>query len=301
MRHGPQLVHASSLDSDADRSPLPAVSNRACTVVNIRLIGDHSDYHCGSAAAFQAISQACRHAGRLVGDAEDFDILVVNGEGSMHHDSPSCLKKLAEVESAAKAGKRVFLINTVWQCNSQGSAEILRHCEQVVVREVLSKAELARLDLPCEVAIDQSYFLPIDPSGLAVDFEKRAVLTDFYSNDLKTFARITTQWTRSVPYIQMHEWEWSRLVRSLRTASVLLTGRHHAVYAACRARVPFLALKGNTHKIEGFIATSGVDVPVFESYPDLLAAYRRRAWRNYDYDALFDWAEEQQPWTLRVK
>ena len=32
------------------------------------------------------------------------------------------------------------------------------------------------------------------------------------------------------------------LVASLRTASLLVTGRHHAVYAACRARLPFVAM-----------------------------------------------------------
>lgn len=100
----------------------------------VRLIGDHSSYHCGSAAAFSALRAACLKSGALVGSGEDFDILVVNGEGSMHHDSVSCLRKLTEIETALNDGKLVELVNTVWQSNSKRSSEILRAC-RVTVRE----------------------------------------------------------------------------------------------------------------------------------------------------------------------
>jgi hypothetical protein len=39
---------------------------------------------------------------------------------------------------------------------------------------------------------------------------------------------------RPLPFL---DWPWGRIVASLRTASYLITGRHHAVYAACVARV----------------------------------------------------------------
>ncbi len=267
-------------------------------MLSIRLSGDHSAYHCGSAAAFQAISAACARAGRVVGPDDDYDVLVVNGEGSMHHDSVSCRKKLQEIRAALDDGRRVQLINTVWQANSPEAADILNRCERVVAREVMSGEELRRIGVDCEVALDQSFFLPIDEAAAEVDFAGGPVLTDFFSPDLGTFARVTTQWTWPVPYVQMHEWSWSSLVRSLRSAEVLLTGRHHAVYASCRARVPFLALKGNTHKIEGLIATSGIDIPVYGSYPEMLKAYRSKAWKKHDYAALFDWMHAQAPWEL---
>lgn len=216
----------------------------------------------------------------------------------MHHDSPSCRRKLAEIAAATTRGKRVQLINTVWQENSAAAAEVLRACERVVVREVLSQRELERIGACSEVMIDQSFFAPIESASPVVDFGGQMVLTDFFSRDLGTFAKVTTQWTWSVPYIQMHEWTWSSLVRSLPSASVLVTGRHHAMYAACKARVPFLVLKGNTHKIEGLLASSGVDIPVFDTYPELRQALRSHAWKHYDFAALFDWMEAQQPWRV---
>ncbi|GGA75478.1 hypothetical protein GCM10011521_12040 [Arenimonas soli] len=262
----------------------------------VRIIGDHSAYHCGSAAAFEAILASCRKFGHITPNEDSYEILVVNGEGSMHHDSTSFRKKMAEIRRAIDTGKKVYLVNTVWQENPSEHADLLRRCERVTVRESMSQAELAAIGVVSDVCIDQSFFLDVAAEGPMHDFGGTTVLTDFYSRDLATFARITTQWTRTVPYVQMHEWDWSTLVRSLRTAGVLFTGRHHAVYAACRARTPFIALKGNTHKIEGLIATSGVDIPVFDSYPEALRALRSEAWRTYDYAALFGWMERQEPW-----
>lgn len=267
--------------------------------MKIRLIGDHSAYHCGSAAAWQAISAACQRVGDIV-EGDDFDILVVNGEGAMHHDSRTFRKKLAEIDAATASGKKAYLMNTVWQANPTEAAEVLRRCERITVREIMSQQELSEIGIHSDVAVDQSFFSTIDTNAPTKDFGGGPVLTDFFTNDFGTFVRVTTQWTWPLPYIQMHEWDWSSLVKSLPTSEVLVTGRHHAVYAACRARVPFLALKGNTHKIEGLISTAGVDIPVFDTYKELLAAYRAKAWRSINYGALFDWMDAQEPWELKV-
>lgn len=266
--------------------------------LRIRLVGDHSAYHCGSAAAFGSIRAACLKAGRIVPEGDDYDILVVNGEGSMHHDSMTCRKKLSEIRIAKELGKRVQLINTVWHDNSSDLTAVLGTCERVVTREVLSQRQLHQCGITSDVLIDQSYFYPIDETVSSTDFNNELVLTDFFSRDLGTFAKVTTQWTWDVPYIQMHEWNWSSLVQSLRSARVLATGRHHAVYAACRARTPFLALKGNTHKIEGLIQSAGAAIPVFDTYPELRQALRSRDWLEYDYRTLFDWMDRQEPWSL---
>jgi hypothetical protein len=268
--------------------------------LKITIIGNHSNYHCGSAAAFQVILKECERHGKVVASDSNYDVLVVNGEGSMHHDSKNCQQKLTAIESAVKAEKKVYLINTVWQSNSLVNLNILKCCKQIVVREIFSQKELNNLGLNSTVLIDQSYFFPIDNLTNFINFKGRSVFTDFYSREFMTFCRPTTQWTRSVHYIQMHEWSWSQLVKSLRTANLLMTGRHHAVYAACCARIPFLALRGNTHKIEGLIASSGVNIPIFTTYLELLEAYRKKLWLHYDYDALFDWMETQKPWTLKV-
>ena len=64
--------------------------------------------------------------------------------------------------------------------------------------------------------------------------------------------------------------------------------------------MPFLALAGNTHKIEGIVATAGVDIPVFKDFARLRAAIDEAEGWQSGYDGLFDWFERQQPWQLAL-
>ena len=73
-------------------------------------------------------------------------------------------------------------------------------------------------------------------------------------------------------------------------------GRHHGVYAACRAEVPFLAYGGNSHKIEGLIASAGVNIPVFERPDNLAEQIERCLSLRSEYDALFHWMASQPKW-----
>jgi hypothetical protein len=78
-------------------------------------------------------------------------------------------------------------------------------------------------------------------------------------------------------------------VASLRTASYLITGRHHAVYAACVARVPFVASEGNTHKIRGLIASADADILVAETPEEIPAVLAANLARPEEYERLFAW------------
>lgn len=266
--------------------------------MRILLQGDHSRYHCGSAAAFNAIrSEAARH-GKIVKKGQEYDLLVVNGEGTMHHESSGFRKKMAEIESALASDKRVMLVNSVWQDNPQRYADILRRCERVVVREVLSQRALAEQGVSAEVAIDQSFHDEIDESAPYTDLGGQVVFTDFFSKEFECFVILNSKWAQKFEYIDMAALSWSSLVRSLRTASVLVTGRHHAVYAACRARTPFLAMRGNTHKNEGLVATASISIPIFECLSTVREILDNESYKIYDFMKLFDWMEQQQPWTL---
>ena len=215
-------------------------------VMRILLTGDHSDYHCGSAAAFRAIYDEARSHGRIVdGEADDYDLLVVNGEGSMHHDSRSCRSKMKQIRRALVDGRQVALVNSVWQDNPTEYAEVLKQCCSVVVREVCSARELASLGVHADVNIDQAFFCEVEDVE-AFDFKGDVLVTDFYSKEFSTFIKVTGKWADKFTYIDLNQWDWSRLIHSMRTASLIITGRHHAVYAACKAKLPFLALEGNT-------------------------------------------------------
>jgi hypothetical protein len=270
-------------------------------MLRIHLSGDHSDYHCGSAAAFEVLRLVAERYGTLVGPKESFDLLVVNGEGSMHHASRGCTRKIALIERALDQGRRAMLVNTVWQDNPPQLAAVLARCERVVARDVLSQSELGRQGVAAGTALDLSYYAPLDADAPFTDFHGGVVFTDFWSAEFEAFVRLNSKWAQGFSYIDMQAMSWSSLVRSLRTASLLVTGRHHAVYAACRARTPFLALGGNTHKIEGLIASSGAAVPVFTDFSVLRAALETSAIPTSALVELFDWMAHQPPWQLDVR
>ena len=267
-------------------------------VMRIRLAGDHSSYHCGSAVVVQTIATELRRHGEIVtGDA--YDVLVVNGEGSMHHGGGAFVEKMRLIEAAVAAGRPAHLINSVWQDNPHQFDAALAQCRQVVVREVLSRDAIAAHGVSAQVMPDLSYFAPI-PKGDVVDFKGGVVMTDFLSREFGCFVRLRSRWAERYPFVDMRAMDWPTLVRSLKTARLVVTGRHHAIYAACKARVPFLALAGNTHKIEGIVATAGVDIPVFKDWSKLRASMDEAEGWQSRYDRLFDWFETQKPWRLEA-
>ena len=230
---------------------------------------------------------------------DDFDILVMNGEGSMHHDSGPCRIKMRELSDALKRGRKAFLVNSVWQENSVKLNTVLERLDRIVLRETCSRDDLLlRHGMIAEVHPDLALQAQIDPNAEGVDCKGRVVMTDFYSRDFTAFVRITDGLLRRVDYINMKRLTWSAFVKSLSTSSLLITGRHHAVMAACKARVPFVALSGNTHKIEGFLRTAGSQIPVCRS-PNELNNAREWALDNKPlYDELFDWVDSLPKWRL---
>lgn len=265
----------------------------------IRLAGDHSALHAGCAAVFGYLLEEARSVGTVVDDV-DFDVLVVNGEGSMHHDSLGHRRKMDMLAAAIGRGKRAFLINSVWQANDGRYDHILRSLDGIVVRESKSRDELLRQHrIAATVHIDVSYWAGIDENGPLLDMKGATVATDFYSRDFAAFVRPTSGWLSKQRYLDMSTMGWSTLVRSLRTASVLVTGRHHAVFAACRAKIPFVALRGNTHKLEGMIETSGIQIPIWENPSDLEAGLRWAKVNRSAYDDLFAWMDSQSRFRMR--
>ena len=90
----------------------------------------------------------------------DYDVLIVNGEGSMHHGAPSFRLKMEAIERAASLGKRVHLVNSLWQDNPSDFDETLRRLAEVTVREVASARDLEeRHGIAAKVALDFFFFL----------------------------------------------------------------------------------------------------------------------------------------------
>lgn len=257
------------------------------------LLGDHSSFHCGCSAVWQAINQIAAAKGwRVAKRGGSYDALAVNGEGSMHHSSRAFHEKMGWLREAVDAGKPAYLVNTVWQENTSEYDDVLRRLSGVIVREKLSQRDLLeRHGIRARVAIDVSYFASADAPPIK-DFHGSDVVTDFYLSD-------RSDWGLPPPYATLPEismsGDWPSFVASLRTAGMLITGRHHAMFGACRAETPFAALESNTHKISGTIATSGIDIPVarhIDELPDVITKIRDL---DVQFRDLFKWMRAQNP------
>jgi len=264
--------------------------------LRFRLLGDHSRYHCGSWAVTRHILTSMSRFGLFVKD-DDYDILIMNGEGSMHHDSVAYVKKMAQMREAVDAGKQVFLVNSVWQENSNVDLDLLRQLDKIYVREVSSRNELLeKHGIESTLYPDLSFRCALSKPRKKRNFAGKIVLTDFYSKEFKTFARWTGAEGLKYPYIDMKKTKWPDMVASLKTAEMLVTGRHHAVYAACRAEVPFIAFAGNTHKIDGLLKAADVKIPMAqnrEELPELIDWVRQN---NAEYQKLFSWLKSFPAW-----
>ena len=264
--------------------------------LRIKIGGDHASYHCGSRAVTEHMRETLRERGALV-RGDEFDVLVMNGEGSMHHDSPAYRNKMAEMRAAVDAGKPVFLVNTVWQDNTDVDIDLLRRLELIQVREAASQRDLAENHgIASTVQPDLSFYRTLQKARPNRKYKGRIVLTDFYAHQFKTFAKWTGAEGLKYPYIDMRATTWSQMVADLRTAEMLITGRHHAVFAACRAELPFIAFAGNTHKISGVFEAAGVNIPMAESrdeLPELIDWVRSN---RAEYEKLFAWLKSFPKW-----
>jgi len=271
-------------------------------------------FHCGSDAVMAVLTERLsKEAHQIVGLVPNvpleyapfvemlsrpYDALVINGEGTLHHDSPGAKRISAVAEHCIRQGKQVYLINSVWQENTCFPLALLEALSGVSVREEMSRREIERFGFGgARRVLDLSYFCdcPEDISPAASDHTEVEMITDLFLPEAG-FVVPPAELQRGRRYVSLKEVTWQQCVGRFRQATMVVTGRHHAVYAACKARTPFAAMRGNTHKIEGLILGSGIDIPVAQAPRDLEAVI---AWcRNNPaaFEDLFDWMAAQTPW-----
>lgn len=262
------------------------------------MAGDSSGYHAGCDAVMRTLWRLAAEKGwRVVPENAPYDALLVNGEGSMHHGSRRFHHKMRLLETAVEAGRPAYLVNSLWQDNPSDYDHVLDRLSGIVVREVLSQRQLAeRHGVSAAVLPDVSFFDRLPRFTRRRDFEGSPAITDFFLEDKRVngvrhvFGRRDALFPAARP-LPFTEWSWGRVVASLRTASHLITGRHHAVYAACAARVPFIASEGNSHKIRGIVESAGADLRVADTPEELPALVDENLARRKEYERVFAWIE----------
>lgn len=221
------------------------------------------------------------------------DLILINGEGTMHHNRPVPHQLLEILRVAKKSGKKTALINTVWQ-DMRVDAEIVDVLKDtyISVREVLSQQELQKQGIESEVHLDLSYFVDV-PEIPELQRPREYVVGKFFSQaDYRP---------RGIHHIDIFKQDWDTIVNVLRATDWFITGRHHEMYAACKARCMFSTLAGNTWKNQGLFRTAGVDIKVADPYirheniPKFVDSCKER---SGEYLKLFNWMERQPKWSI---
>ena len=180
---------------------------------------------------------------RVFDHLDDADLIIVNGEGSIHHENRNELIDVAERYPCV-------LLNAVYQENAYRPG--LEAFKKITVRESRSQAALRDLNLKSSVVPDVIFSsqrvaqFKDERAGNRLHSVRRCLLpmwrrvgqTDDVLNEERGFSARTDAET---------------YLRKVSGYDAICSGRFHtAVIAAC-LDIPFAAWPSNTHKIEGML------------------------------------------------
>ena len=209
------------------------------------------------------------------------DIIIMNGEGTLHHDRPGAQMLLAAGILAHQHGIPIVLVNTIWEGNHT-TTRLLPLTELRYTRESYSSQAMQRAGFTSAVVPDlmlTSNLKPLAPKFWAttapslspiivtddVCWEKACLLARFARQKGLPFYRMSARPAlHSLRALAHWLYLWKvggyraqlRVGRlhMLQSAGLVVTGRFHAVCFAILCQRPFVTLTSNSHKIEGLIA-----------------------------------------------
>lgn len=243
-------------------------------------------------------------------------LLVVNGEGTLHHDRSAGLRLLEAGRHARKHGLATALINAGWEANGRAYAEAVRDFDIVSARDSRSAAALRGVGIDCGVVPDLSlctstppesgdrqgvaYTDSVDPDvTLVLDSLRRAAAGQVLSiHDVdpgREFAwpflravigrKDLSRPARALALLRARRAQWrssamgaDAFLKRIAGFELLVSGRFHACTLALVAGTPFVAAGTNSQKIESLVEDSGL--AVWRAHSELSPAALRDAARE---------------------
>ena len=204
------------------------------------------------------------------------DLVIINGEGTMHHDQSAALLLAEAAEQVNRVGTPMVLINTVWQQNNILN-QMLPLLSLTCARESFSAKSIAKMG--CNVRVVPDLVFNYNPCDIfnypRVPKESIVVLDDVRPDLSLLLARYAFK--KRVPFIRMGsrpslrsfdsilDWGIPFLLGGcksqlkleqlsvIRDAQIIITGRFHGACLAILAGRPFVSVSSNSYKIEGLL------------------------------------------------
>jgi hypothetical protein len=225
-------------------------------------------------------------------------LLVVNGEGTLHHDRPAGLRLLQAARHARQHGLATALVNAGWEANGAEYAATVRDFDLVSARDSRSAAALRAIGVDCRVVPDLSLCTPppaasmvrsgvaytdsVDPSvtlvldalrrrsnGLAAsihDVHPTRAALDWRFLRAAVGKREMVHPFRAITLLRARQAQWRSAVsgvtsfmRRLAEIEFLVSGRFHACTLAMVTRTPFIAFGSNTGKVQSLLEDAGLE------------------------------------------
>lgn len=186
------------------------------------------------------------------------DLVVINGEGSIHHGRNLHLLDLADKYPVA-------LMNCVYEENPR--MDVLNNMIYVTARESLSAAEIGKVRAQCEVVPDMIFAssmvraFPVSSPSLEI------CITD---SVIKTYKGFGPFKRKDRGDLAAHGLTPAQYLAQLTSYKRVCAGRFHAAVVASILGVPFSAWDSNTWKTRGMLEDMGVPHLHFEKRHDAL-------------------------------
>ena len=252
----------------------------------------------------------------------DFDVVLVNGEGALHHNSKAA-RRLAEVPVWARERSRpAFLINSVYEANGPEVAAGVARFDAVFARDELSHGALTEAGIKAAVVPDLT--LTWEPT-ITRGGGRLVVVTDSTVQDtnarlhrlaLATGARYLPLMARPPhpavkPHADASRWwryvakrlaahvappslwrdRWRCLIPGFddyaawlaQNAGLVISGRFHGVCIALDLGIPVLGVASNTWKIEAVLAGAGLTNRLASDLEALQQQLRKESIEPYLY------------------
>ena len=222
------------------------------------------------------------------------DLVIVNGEGSLHHNSPNSKFLWDTLQSAKNDSCPCVLINTVWDGMEldDRQTELLNTLKLISCRESKSADQMNEARYGWDWVVPDMIFAH-QPRDISEAPQKEGLV---YCPGSGVLARQISQHEPQL-LIQRHDGapSFEDFCSELTNYDGVVTDRFHTCCIAMMCGLPVYALKANCHKVDGLAEDSGAfhvydTVEMAENAPgdfDLDAAYSYKGSARDEIHELF--------------
>ena len=224
---------------------------------------------------------------KLINNIDHSDVLILNGEGTMHHDQEAATSLIKTVQLYKSYKKPCVLINSVWQENIKLNKNLYLF-DKIFVRDGFSKKEIQQAGYHATIVPDLTFYQPVAVSEKKVNTTGKTIIVDSvigkkYSYLMKLAFQLKApfwymgksgrpkplgRYLREKLFAMVHPVQNMENLQQLENVRLIISGRFHAICMAIMYNIPFMFVPSNTFKIESILNDIGLEVKKyhFENY-----------------------------------